>query len=117
MTNEISQAEQNTEALEARRAAYKAIINKQRYQQRKEAEAARLEIEELVNARPRATFVSHHSDMQMFNGDHNSGFRCGCFVEVRRPYGGSFRVYEPSYVELLATVKDMIEHGESFDND
>lgn len=49
------------------------------------------------------THVGYHAEYCAFNGGE---FKRGVYAQIAQPYGGTYRVYAGSYVELLEAVTE-----------
>lgn len=49
------------------------------------------------------THVGFHSDYRSFQGGE---FRRGAYAQIAAPYGGTRRIYAPSYAQLLEAVRE-----------
>ncbi len=61
-------------------------------------------IEGLIENGYAETHVGYHAEYREWNGC----LRRGCYAQIARPYGGTKRLYERSYAELLTSVLEYL---------
>lgn len=62
------------------------------------------EIQALIENGYAETHVGYHADSQFGGGSWDRG----CYAQIAKPYGGSYRLYARSYSELLIVVQDAL---------
>jgi len=62
------------------------------------------EIEKLIQNGYAETHVGFHPEFRYWNGYP----RRGCYAQIAAPYGGTIRIYERSYAELLISVREYL---------
>ena len=62
------------------------------------------EIERLIQNGYNETHVGFHPEFRYWNGYP----RRGCYAQIAAPYGGTIRIYERSYAELLISVREYL---------
>jgi hypothetical protein len=62
------------------------------------------EIERLIQNGYAETHVGFHPEFRYWNGYP----RRGAYAQIAAPYGGTIRIYERSYAELLISVREYL---------
>lgn len=61
------------------------------------------QIESLIKNGYTETHVGYHAEYRFWRGN----WRRGVYAQIAAPYGGTLRIYERSYAELLTTILEM----------
>lgn len=61
-------------------------------------------INELIENGYAETHVGYHAEYRIWNGNE----RRGCYAQIAAPYGGTVRIYERNYAELLTSVYEYL---------
>lgn len=65
---------------------------------------AKAKVEELIENGYAETHVGYHSEYRIWNGYQQRG----CYAQIALPHGGTKRIYERSYQELLISVQEYL---------
>jgi hypothetical protein len=62
------------------------------------------EIKRLIQNGYPETHVGYHAEYRNWKGE----WVRGCYAQIAAPYGGTIRIYERSYAELLISVREYL---------
>jgi hypothetical protein len=62
------------------------------------------EIERLIRNGYSETHVGYHAEYRNWKGE----WVRGCYAQIAAPYGGTIRIYAPSYAKLMIAVREYL---------
>lgn len=65
---------------------------------------AKSKVQELISNGYAETHLGYHSEYRFWHGTEQRG----CYAQIAAPYGGTVRIYERSYPELLVSVNEYL---------